>query len=513
MSRNKSKHLVILEINDTHGYAWPYDENDKKIGGFDKIATIVNEVKNESKANKWNFLFLHAGDVTIGMPESDLFNAEPDILALNMMNLDAMTIGNHEFDNPMSVIAKQIRLSKFPVISANIKHKITNETLLKPYVIKEFSDMKVAILGLTTKTTEYTANPATVKDIDFISPLEITKKYIPQLKEQIEPEGIIIVLGHLGIIGFEEKICDGSENSVQKIKQNDKIGDPYGGSVSLAQSISGIDIIIDGHTHTIVTTPLKINDTLIIQAGSYSRYLSRIDLEILNKKIIDYQYKLIPIDEQIIPDLDIQNLLNPYYQKSISVLNEIVGYSYVDFENTNDATRKFDTLIGHLVTDAMMWKVSTIDKVQAALIDGGRIRTGLSAGEISYRNLLRILPFGDKIVILQIKGSDLIETIKWGAIYHPRNSGARLNSYGLNYTIENNEVKNILIGDSNIEFNSIYTIVVNDYIANGGDNYVMLKKAIQYNTNYLLVNALKEYIKTITPIKSYPFKQRWTEKN
>lgn len=76
MSRNKSKHLVILEINDTHGYAWPYDENDKKIGGFDRIATIVNEVKNESKANKWNFLFLHAGDVTIGMPESDLFNAE-----------------------------------------------------------------------------------------------------------------------------------------------------------------------------------------------------------------------------------------------------------------------------------------------------------------------------------------------------------------------------------------------------------------------------------------------------
>ncbi|MGC9213374.1 MAG: bifunctional metallophosphatase/5'-nucleotidase, partial [Athalassotoga sp.] len=384
MPKKKPKHLVILEINDTHGYAWPYDENNKggEIGGFARIATIVNEVKNEAKANNWDFLFLHAGDVTIGMPESDLFNAEPDILALNMMELDAMTIGNHEFDNPMSVILKQIRLANFPVISANIKHQTTNENFLMPYLIKNFSDMKVAILGLTTKTTEYTANPATVKDIDFISPSEIAKKYIPQLKEMIGQEGIVVVLGHLGIIGFEENTCDGSDDSIQKIKQNDKPHDPYGGSVSLAQSVPGIDIIIDGHTHTAVTSPLKINNTLIIQAGAYSRYLSRIDLEILNKKIINYQYKLIPIDGRISSEIDIQDLLTPYYQESAYRLNEIVGYSYIDFENTNDATRKFDTLIGHLVTDAIMWKVSATENVQAALIDGGRIRTGLSAGNI-----------------------------------------------------------------------------------------------------------------------------------
>ncbi len=510
-NKESTKHLIILEINDTHGYAWPYDRN-ANVGGFARIATVINEIREEARIHNWDFLFLHAGDITIGMPESDLFNAEPDILALNMMKLDAMTIGNHEFDNSMPVISKQITLAKFPVISANIKYKATNKNFLTPYVIKNFPDMKVAILGLTTKTTEYTANPATVKDIEFIPPFEIAKKYIPQLKEMIGQEGIIVVLGHLGVIGFEEKICAGSEADAQKIKQNDKAYDPYGGSVSLAQSIPGIDIIIDGHTHTLLTSPLKINNTLIIQAGAYSKYLARIDLEISNKKITDYQYKVIPIDEKISPNIDIQNLLDPYFKESIAKLDEIVGYSSINFENINDATRKLDTLIGHLVTDAMMWKASMIENVQAALIDGGRIRTGLGAGKISYRDLLRTLPFGDKIVILKLKGSDLLEAIKWGSIYHPRNSGARLNSHGLSYVVENGEVKNILMNGKIIEPSSIYTIVVNDYIANGGDNYSMLTKAIRNDTRYLLVDTLKAYIKEITPINSYPFEQRWIEK-
>ncbi|MCW1309896.1 MAG: 5'-nucleotidase C-terminal domain-containing protein, partial [Candidatus Nanoarchaeia archaeon] len=473
---DKPKHLVILGINDTHGYAWPYDgSKNAKIGGFARIAAVLNEIRNEAEINNWDLLFLHAGDVTIGMPESDLFNAEPDIFALNMMKLDAMTIGNHEFDNPMSVISKQIKIAKFPIISANIKYKTTDKNFLTPYIIKKFTDIKVAILGLTTKTTEYTANPVTVKDLYFASPSDVAKDYIPQLKKAIGNEGIIVVLGHLGIIGFEEKSCDcdGRNGVVQQIKQNDKADDPYGGSVSLAQSIRGIDIIIDGHTHTLVTSPIKINDTLIIQAGAYSRYLSRIDLTILNGKIIDYEYKIIPVDEKVNSDVDVQNLLDPYYKQSIIKLNEVVGYSSINFENTDDATRKHDTLIGHLVTDAMMWKTSMTEDVQAALINGGRIRAGLSAGKISYRDLLRILPFGDRIVILKIKGSDLLEAIKWGGVFHPRNSGARLNSCGLNYTIEADGIKNILINGNEIEPDSMYTIAVNDYIANGGDNYLM----------------------------------------
>jgi 5'-nucleotidase/UDP-sugar diphosphatase len=519
----KSKHLVILEINDTHGYSWPHEEaNYEKVGGFASISTIVNEIRKESETNKWDCLFLHAGDINIGMPESDLFSAEPDILALNMMKLDAMTIGNHEFDNPVSVLLKQMKMAEFPIISANIVYKKTNEPFAKPYIIKDLSNVKVAILGLTTKTTEYTANPVNVKDIEFLSPNEVARIYVPKLREIIGNQGIIIVLGHLGIPGFEEKVCDGNEEIVKRIEEVDKAYDHYGGSASLSQSVPGIDIILDGHTHTLVTNPFKVNNSIIMQAFAYSKYLARIDLEIANGAVVNYEYKIINnfIDSaekspngKIIPDIKIEKLLEPYYESSTAKLNEIVGSCSIDFINENDGTRKEDTIIGHLITDTMFWKASKIEKIHAALIDGGRIRAGISAGNIKYKDILKVLPFGDKIVILKIIGFDLLEAIKWGAIYHPKNSGARLNSNGLTYTVTPNGVKDLLINGKDMDPDAVYTIAVNDYIANGGDNYFMLKGANRYDTDYLLADSLKEYIQNISPIDSYPFTTRWVEQN
>ncbi len=525
-------HLVILEINDTHGHAWAYNEwHDPNIGGFAAIATVVEQARKEAAKNGWDFLFLHAGDVNTGVPESDLLYARPDILALNAMHLDAMAIGNHEFDHPWSILMRQMTWANFPFLSANIVYKGTNETVGEPYIIKRFPDLNVAILGLTTKTTEYIGNPKNVGGYDFLSPVSVAKKYVPVLHTIIGKNGIVLALTHLGIFGpgltAGSKIY-GTASMIKKLLAYNKPDDPYGGSITLAESVKGIAAILDGHSHTVVESPLNIDGTLIVQAGSYSKYVARLDLTVENGKVISYTYKLIPINlkvyhkgkngkvyytyvgKEIKPNKEIEALLAGYKQIGEAKLNEPVGFSKVNFPNNKEQTRTKDTLIGHLITDAIAWKFKDMG-IQAVLLNGGGIRASIAPGTITYRNILEVLPFGDTVVVEKIKGSELLKAIEWGAVSHPNDTGARLVPWGLTYKVTPKGVKDILIGGKKIEPNKTYTIATNAYIASGGDHYSMLKNGEQYNTNYVLADVVKEYIQHISPIESYPFTPRWIE--
>jgi 5'-nucleotidase/UDP-sugar diphosphatase len=526
-------HLVILEVNDTHGHAWAYSQwHNPDIGGFAAIASVVNQVRAEAKANGWDVLFLHAGDVNTGVPESDLLYAKPDIEALNAMGLDAMTIGNHEFDHPWSVLMRQMTWANFPFLSANVVYKGTDETLGKPYIIKSFPDLKVAILGLTTKTTEYIGNPSYVKMYDFLSPIEVAKKYVPMLHTMMGKDGIVLALTHLGIFG--KNLVAGSKISddpltMRNLLTTNKPNDPYGGSVSLAESVRGITAIMDGHSHTVVEEPLNVKGTLIIQAGSFSKYVARLDLIVKDGKVTDYTYKLIPINlkvyhkdkkgnvsytyvgSEIKPDKSIQDLLAAYKTLGEKKLSEPIGYSKVNFSNAGEITRKEDTLIGHLLTDAVAWKFKD-QGIQAVLQNGGGIRASIAPGTITYRDVLTVLPFGNTVVLIKLKGSDLLKAIQWGAMPHANDTGARLNPWGLTYTVTPKGVEDIKIQGKPIDPNKVYLIATNDYMASGGDNYTMLKNGEQYNTNYVLADVLKEYIQHISPIESYPFKPRWTVK-
>ncbi len=525
-------HLVVLEVNDTHGHAWAYNEwHDPSIGGFAAIATIVKQVRAEAAAKGWDFLFLHAGDVNTGVPESDLLDARPDILALNAMGLDAMAIGNHEFDHSWSTLMRQMTWADFPFLSANIVYKGTNETVGRPYIIKDFPDLKVAILGLTTKTTEYIGNPKNVKDYDFLSPVVVAKKYVPILHTMMGKDGIVLALTHLGIFG--KGLTAGSKLyetplTMRNLLTYNKPNDPYGGSVTLAESVKGITAILDGHSHTVVEEPLNVKGTLIVQAGSFSKYVGRLDLIVKNGKVTDYSYKLIPVNlkvyhkgkngkvtytyvgKEIKPDPQIKALLAGYKQMGAAKLNEPIGTSKVNFENGKEQTRHMDTPLGHLVTDAVAWKLKNVG-VQAVLMNGGGLRTSIAPGTITYRDVLKVLPFGNTVVTIKLKGSDLLKAVEWGAVSHPNDTGAMLNPWGLTYIVTPKGVKDILINGKPIDPNKIYTIATNDYMASGGDHYSMLKNGDQYNTNYVLADVVKEYIQHISPIESYPFTPRWTK--
>ncbi|MCG6919264.1 MAG: metallophosphoesterase, partial [Deltaproteobacteria bacterium] len=171
-SDSRLHHLVVLHTNDTHGHPlkfFYYPSPD--VGGLPARATVVERIREDHK----NVLVLDAGDLNTGRAESNLFKARPDIEGYNYIGYDAMALGNHEFDNPIRVLREQMELATFPFISANVRSK-GGDYLAKPFIIKEFAGLKVAIFGLTTKETEIIGNPEYVKDLVFEDEVAVAKE-------------------------------------------------------------------------------------------------------------------------------------------------------------------------------------------------------------------------------------------------------------------------------------------------------------------------------------------------
>ena len=250
--------LVLLHTNDHHGATLSKDGN----YGLAERATFIKSVR---KTNE-NVLLLDAGDINTGSALSNMFDAEPDILAYNAIEYDAVTFGNHEFDKSLKKLQSQMEKSTFPWISANITFE-NGDFLGKPYIIKDFPGFRVGVIGLTTLRTLTIANPDS--SLVFANEIETAAKYVEILKNQLNCD-IIVVLGHLGDV-LEEK----SQITSQK----------------LAETVSGIDIIVDGHAHTQMDEPLFVNGTYIVSANEWGKYVGVGTLTVKDGVLVVFDWK------------------------------------------------------------------------------------------------------------------------------------------------------------------------------------------------------------------------------
>ncbi len=481
--------LVILHTNDTHGHPVKFFNHPvPDVGGLPARATLVKQIRKENR----NVLVLDAGDLNTGRPESTLFKAKPDIEGYNYIGYDAMVLGNHEFDNPIRVLEWQMSLAHFPFLSANVK-TIDGRYLTRRYIIKRFHGFKVAIFGLTTKRTELIANPLYVKNLIFEDEIQVAKKLVPELKEKAD---IVIALVHMGIYPTTRK-----------------------GSRRLASDVDGIDLIVDGHTHTKLDSAIFVKKfgsdhrTLIVQAWKWGLVLGRIDLWIQNSKVVDYEFKTIPVNlktvkkkpdgtkafhpvgREIKEDEMLLMSLKPYVDKIDLLLSEVIGHTEDSFLLKN--ARKKETALGDIIADSMLWYTRNIG-VDFAIQNGGGIRADLPAGQITKKEVYEVLPFDNSVVVLTLKGSDVqslfdyISTISSGEGAFPQVSE------GLSFTINrmSQKCENILINGKPLDKNRIYKIATNSYLANGGDGFRIFLNAIdEYDSSAFQRDVLIEYIK------------------
>ena len=477
--------LVILHTNDFHGHPLEFSYNQAPgAGGLPAIATFVAQVRAKHK----NVLLLDAGDLNTGAHESNFFKAVPDIVGLNYIGYDAMALGNHEFDHPISILKKQERLANFPFLSANVKTK-GGARLVRPYTIKRFSNFTVGIFGLTLKETEMIGNPEHVRDLVIEDEVKSAQKMVKALRGKVD---ILIALVHMGIWDDNAR-----------------------GSRRLAASVKGIDLIIDGHTHTDLTEPLFVNNTPIVQAWKWGLKVGQGIMKLGQGKVSSFEWKSVPINikqkirreeaaqdfvflgEEYRQDEFLLSALTPFAAQVESMLSEVVGVAGGPFDNEN--VRKQETALGNLIADAMLWCTRHLN-VDFAVQNGGGIRSNLPEGPITKRHIYDILPFDNTVVVLKMKGSQIFQLFDHIAAVPIGRGGFPQVSEGVRFTINyhNRRCENVTIGGKPVDPEKVYSIATNSYLASGGDGYTLFLRALdQYDTSIFQRDALSEYIKSM----------------
>jgi 5'-nucleotidase/UDP-sugar diphosphatase len=484
-------HLTILHTNDHHGHFMkfnPYPVSD--VGGLAAQSTLVNIVRAEVEDAGGAVLVLSAGDLNTGVPESDMLGAEPDIMLMNMIGYDAMTLGNHEFDKPREALMKQQEWADFPFLSANIVNKESGEPFVTPYIIKEYDGLKVAIFGLTTEESPAIVTPGHVEDLEFKNAIETAQALVPKLREEAD---VVIALTHLGVEGG------------YGYSGYDSTGD-----VEVAEAVPGIDVIVGGHSHTTLTEPVMVGNTMIVQAGDWSRYVGRVDLTIDSdvNKVTDSAYTLIPVNmkkrvryndnayfmyvaQGYLEDGAILEAMQPYLEQADSVLDQALGEALVKLDGARELVRSGETNLGNLITDGMRAKTG----VDIALMNGGGIRSDIAPGMVSYRDVLTVQPFGNTLVTMNLTGAQIMDVLNYAATIQP-GQGAFLHVSGLTWTLNRaaGKAENVMVGDAPLDLNKTYSAVTNSFMAGGGDGYTMLKDVAGSDTGFVDADALREYI-------------------
>ena len=467
---NAEHSLVILHTNDHHGAV-------VSKGGKAGLAERATFIKQE-RENSSDILVLDAGDINTGTAVSNMFEAKPDILAYNKMGYDAVTFGNHEFDSNLEKIRAQQKESAFPWLSANIKEG--KKYLGKPYITKNFGDYKVGIFGLTTRRTLAIAAPD--KSLTFTDEIETAKEMVKVLRGK-EKCDIVILLGHLG---------DVEETPTHET------------SLKIASAVDGIDLIIDGHSHSYFAEPKTVNNTKIVSAEQWGHYVGTTEITIKDGKITDFNWHPEEITtEKFAPDAEIASILQPYVDKANASLKDVVLKTSAEFAFGARLTRFQEMASGDFLTDAMVWYLdSTGVKVDGAITNGGGIRASLPAGDVTKENIITMLPFDNYLYVVTLKGSDVKDLFNFiGTLKQGAGAFAQV-SKSIKYTITydengNGTMSDLTINGEPIDENKTYRFACNDYNAKGGDGYEAFTRSIDtYNSSMLLSDVFIEYAKT-----------------
>ncbi|MGE5342853.1 MAG: bifunctional metallophosphatase/5'-nucleotidase [Candidatus Omnitrophota bacterium] len=406
--------IILLHVNDLHA----------KIDNFAKIAWYVQQERKQHP----NVFFLDAGDNFTGNPVSDQAEpkGEPVCQLLYKMGIDAMCLGNHEFDLGQERLNTFVKRAPFPVISANIKVQSGTLTQPKPYVIlKTKNGIQLAILGLIQVEKETgipSSHPDNVKGITFPDPIATALTFKDLKKE----DNIFIALTHIGA-------------------DQDEI---------LAQKMGELDLIVGGHSHTVIAHPMHVNNVLITQAGSDAKFIGRIELVVKNGKIIQKTGQLINV-------ASISGTL-PEMEAMIKKFNQNPRLDRVIAQLPQPVEGKLE--LGNLTTDA----ICRVFHLDAAFHNNGGLRIHALSPVVKLRDIYSLHPFANNIVQFDMTPDEIRSLITFD---YEKHKGSDLQVSGLQYTIiasPDHKVERIDLNDSEghaLDETKTYKVGMNDYIA------------------------------------------------
>ncbi len=511
--------ITILHTNDHHGHFW---RNEYGEYGLSAQKTLVDRIRQNVAAEGGSVLLLSGGDINTGVPESDLQDAEPDFRGMNLIGYDAMAVGNHEFDNPLSVLRQQEKWAKFPFLSANIYQKSTGKRLFRPWAIFKAQDLKIAVIGLTTDDTAKIGNPEFFTDIEFRKPAEEAKAVIQELQRDEKPD-VIIATTHMGHY------------------DNGNHGSNAPGDVEMARSLptGALAMIVGGHSQDPVCmggenqkqvdyipgspcAPDKQNGIWIVQAHEWGKYVGRADFEFRNGEMKMVNYQLIPVNlkkktlrengkseyvlytSEIAEDQQMLSLLAPFQDKGKAQLDVKIGTVNGRLEGERSKVRFEQTNMGRLILAAQMARTGA----DFGVMSGGGIRDSLESGDITYKSVLKIQPFGNVVVYVDMNGREVTDYLTAVAQMKP-DSGAYPQFANVSFLAKDGRLSGLKIKGEPLEPTKTYRMVTLSFNATGGDGYPRIDNKPGYvNTGFIDAEVLKEYIQRNSPLNAASYEPK-----
>lgn len=495
------------------------NDNHSRVEAFPQLVTALNEAQEEHGEG----LVLDAGDIFAGTFYLEEFYGQDSIEFMNLMEYDVFVPGNHEFDlgdleEGHPELAEFFEAAEFTAVAANMDFSedenfenlivdgVSDEAengMIYDGIIEEHDGEEIGIFGLTTEDTVDVTSLVDVEASDYVQAAQ-------DMVDQFQEEGVdkIIALTHLGY---------DSDPSV-------------GNDLLLAEQVEEIDVIIGGHSHTVLEEPTIVTEnedgeemdpTVIGQAGEYGEYLGRMNITFDEDGVVaDAEGELLAAEERE-PDPEAVEILEPYQEAVEEVQDEVVVTVNNELPNPRhgegdeDSVRADETALGNLVADAQLEVAQSIDEdTVMALQNGGGIRTSIEAGEVTAGEIFEVQPFGNRLTLLELSGEELIEMFETSVYDSPEENGGFLQVSGdVRLTYDSNRepgerVESLEVntdgGYEAIDEDETYTIATNDFTATGGDGHEVLESAYDDGRATIVGDAdwemLRDYLEALGEI-------------
>ncbi len=491
--------LVVIHTNDTHG---------RDLEGAYTTAAVA-QLKQDLTAAGADVLLLSAGDASQGTPLVNLSLGGTAIDFMNLAGYDAMATGNHEFDWGLENLQKLAQDAEFPILAANLTYTESGELVFDDSIVfTTDSGLKVGVFGLATPETATKAHPDKVKGVSFAAGQELYDVAQQQV-DKLNADGCdyIIALSHLG---------DSAESAPNR-------------SVDLLDHVTGIDLMVDGHSHT--TLPegdTSHGDTLRVSTGEY---LNNIGVVVYDAASDTETARLLSSttegDQTVLDytgsDPDVLAAIEAVNAEVEQELGKVFAKTEVLLNGERDpGVRTEETNLGNFAADAILWSARQAlgeDKVDLALTNGGGIRASIPVGDISMKTMKTVFPFGNEVATVTVTGAELLEALEAATFCTPTAVGAFPQVSGVQFTIdttvpyENGEmypnstyyapakpgsrIKNVTVNGQPLDLNAEYVVATNDFTAAGGDTYGAFLDKPVYKTGVALEDALVQYTSTV----------------
>lgn len=484
-------HSRIESINKYDSTCGAEDEAEGKcFGGIARLATKVAEMRKELEGQ--NVILLDAGDQFQGSLFYTTYKGKDTAEFMNAIGYDAMAVGNHEFDDGPEALSAFIDMVKFPLVSGNLDVSQSNllNGKVQDTVVLEVGGEKIGIISALATDTVETSSPG--PNVIFQDEAESLKADVAALTEAGVTK--IIAIPHTGFV-------------------KDK---------ALAEAVPGIDAIVGGHSHTLFSNteegaekyPIMVGNVPVVSAYAYSKYLGHLVLTFDDEgNLKDAGGDAILLDASVTPDATLAAKIAEMAKPLDEIRAKVVAETSAEIDGSRDTCRAVECAMGNLVADAMLDRVAA-QGVSIAIQNGGGLRSSIDAGPVTMGEVLTVLPFQNTLSTFEAKGSTVVAALENGLSQVEEGAGRFPQVAGLKFTWDaakpaGERVSDVMVGSGDswapIEADTVYGVVTNNYVRNGGDGYKMFatEGMNAYDFGPDLADVTAEYLAKAGPYTPY----------